>query len=100
MVTPERTFAVDSWLKYYTPASIFAELAVAGFTDVDIAVSWPTGPDAAGDKAMSAAHTALLVGGTGRTGARVLEQLLSCGRLPLRPRRYSQFVHPVGDRSP
>jgi hypothetical protein len=28
---------------------------------------------------MSAGHTALLVGGTGRTGARVLQQLLSCG---------------------
>jgi hypothetical protein len=28
---------------------------------------------------MSAGHTVLLVGGTGRTGARVLEQLLACG---------------------
>ena len=36
IVAPERTFAVDNWLQYYTPASISTELAAAGFGDVAI----------------------------------------------------------------
>jgi len=34
----------DFWLQYYTPASIVAELAVAGLTDVDIADFVTGGP--------------------------------------------------------
>lgn len=37
IVTPERTFAIDNWLQYYTPDSIAAELSAAGFNDVEIA---------------------------------------------------------------
>lgn len=44
IVTPQRTFAVDNWLQYYTPASIGAELSAGGFTDVDIADFATGGP--------------------------------------------------------
>jgi len=44
VVTPERTFAIDNWLQYYTPASIAAELSPAGFTDLDIADIVTGGP--------------------------------------------------------
>ncbi len=44
VVAPERTFAVDNWLQYYTPASISAELAAAGFTDIGIADVATGGP--------------------------------------------------------
>lgn len=51
VVTPERAFAIDNWIQYYTPASIAAELSPAGFSEIDIADfatggPWDAGPTA------------------------------------------------------
>ncbi len=53
-------------------------LMVLNPAKADRAASWQP-RRRVGRSAMSAAQTALVVGGTGQTGARVLERLLSCG---------------------
>ena len=51
VVTPERTFTIDNWLQYYTPASIAAEmrsaaLAAIGVADILTGDEWDGGPTA------------------------------------------------------